>query len=420
MNTTQKSICSPRQQRGIASLMVALVLLVATTLMVLFTARSSFMEQRISGNEVRSKQAMQAAQAGLDQALAYMGEDGGLDHDGDGVVDTLATATLDNHSKYSVLFCGTDSTIPTCPASPSGALSCSTQPLYYKKLARVVSCGWSDDNSARHVVSTLIQGVPALANPPTNPLIAKGTAFVGGSASVVNQYNNLTVWSGESLSGASGLGSGQTFIRHPNTPLPPLPNPDDPASWAAYNEANPLPSPTTNWQCSNPEAGYVCTTNSSVMGPDVIESDSTLAHLTNDQFFEAFFGMPEDVYKTTLPTREVTGANASSLNGVTGEVIWVDGDATLSGTIGSRLDPVVLIVDGDVNIQANTVIYGVLFVIGDMDVAGTPNSYGVTVVRGSITGSGSMDIFYDPLSVMGTSKLDIPGVTPGTWRDWAD
>jgi hypothetical protein len=42
------------------------------------------------------------------------------------------------------------------------------------------------------------------------------------------------------------------------------------------------------------------------------------------------------------------------------------------------------------------------------------------VVRGSITGSGSMTIFYDPLSVAGASQLSVPGLAPGTWRDWPD
>jgi len=427
MNAMPKHASPPRRQQGVASLLVALVLLVATTLMVLFTARSAFMEQRISGNEIRAKQAMQAAQAGLDYALAYLGEPGGLDQNGNGTVDTVNAIDFDSdgdgtkEASFRVLFCNTDADIPPCPATPADAFACDSGALSLtQKAARVVSCGWSDDNSARHVVTSLILGVSALSNPPTNPLIAKGTAFVGGSASVVNQFNNLTVWSGNSLAGASGLGAGQTFIRDPDLPPPPLPDLDDPSTWDEYAAANPLPPTNTNWQCNNPEAGYVCTTNSNVLGPDVIESDSTLAHLTDAQFFEAFFGMSEDIYRATLPTREVTG----SLSGSAGnEVIWVDassGTATLSGTFGSRLNPVVLIVDGNAAMQANTTIYGVLFVTGDLNVAGTPNTYGVTVVRGSITGSGSMTIFYDPLSVAGAGQLSIPGLAPGTWRDWPD
>ncbi|HHO69901.1 MAG TPA: hypothetical protein ENN02_00255, partial [Halothiobacillus sp.] len=76
-------------QQGMATVMAALVLLVAATLIVLFTARSAFMEQRISGNEVRAKQAMAAAQAGFDHALAHI-QKNGIDHDNDGIVDRIS------------------------------------------------------------------------------------------------------------------------------------------------------------------------------------------------------------------------------------------------------------------------------------------------------------------------------------------
>lgn len=67
----------PARQRGLATLVIALIIMVAVTLTVLFTAQTSILEERMAANETRMKQTTNAAQAGLERAVAFAqdGED---------------------------------------------------------------------------------------------------------------------------------------------------------------------------------------------------------------------------------------------------------------------------------------------------------------------------------------------------------
>lgn len=64
---------TPRFQSGSMALLFALVLLVGAGILTISGTRTSVMEQRIAGNEYRAEEAQQAAQAGLDYALAWLG-----------------------------------------------------------------------------------------------------------------------------------------------------------------------------------------------------------------------------------------------------------------------------------------------------------------------------------------------------------
>lgn len=70
MNTMQ--ICAPRRQRGVATLLIALVLLAILTVITVFAANYGLFEQRTSGNEYRYKLAFQTAEAGLGQGVEYL------------------------------------------------------------------------------------------------------------------------------------------------------------------------------------------------------------------------------------------------------------------------------------------------------------------------------------------------------------
>ena len=59
--------CSNKKlQNGAATLLVAVVLLIAITLATFFAARVNIEEQRISANDYRAKEAFNAADAGLE------------------------------------------------------------------------------------------------------------------------------------------------------------------------------------------------------------------------------------------------------------------------------------------------------------------------------------------------------------------
>ena len=66
------------RQRGAATLIVAIVLLLALTLATFSTARIGVSEQRSVANEIRAKQAFWVAQAGVEQGIAFLNANKGI------------------------------------------------------------------------------------------------------------------------------------------------------------------------------------------------------------------------------------------------------------------------------------------------------------------------------------------------------
>jgi len=104
---------------------------------------------------------------------------------------------------------------------------------------------------------------------------------------------------------------------------------------------------------------------------------------------------------------------------MTNEVIWVNGDAAIHGAIGTRLEPVVLIVDGNAYFGGQTRIHGIVFVAGHISGGAGSKIFGALVVQGGVDNiNGTMNIYYDPVAVMGVNNILRPASIPGSWRDW--
>src|SRR5574338_456687 len=150
--TTSRRASPSTCQRGAATLFMTLMLLLIAGLVLLYTSRGAIMEQRLSANEIRAKQAFAAANAGLDHALTYMQDKAGIDHNGDKVPDSLSNQQLINTgasnvpSYYALRYCQTNATA-TCPtAHCAGVLpTCTpnTAPTDFKD-DMAVACGWTD------------------------------------------------------------------------------------------------------------------------------------------------------------------------------------------------------------------------------------------------------------------------------------
>lgn len=70
--TTRRTPVSPARQRGVSTLLIAMLLLAILTVITLFATSVGVFEQRTSGNEYRYKLAFQAAEAGLNQSVEYI------------------------------------------------------------------------------------------------------------------------------------------------------------------------------------------------------------------------------------------------------------------------------------------------------------------------------------------------------------
>jgi hypothetical protein len=91
-----------QHENGLATLAVVLILLFVATLVTLYTANTVVREQQVSANQYRADQALSAANAALDYALAYYFKYSGpdavinntLDFSRDGLIDPLTLPTL--------------------------------------------------------------------------------------------------------------------------------------------------------------------------------------------------------------------------------------------------------------------------------------------------------------------------------------
>jgi type II secretory pathway pseudopilin PulG len=418
-----------RRQAGLGTLLVAVVLLLLVMVLIATVSRTMVVEQRMSANQVRAKQAHEAAQAGIDAAMTYITTGvGGTDRNGDNIADDLASVTLSTGASYRAAFCHPEdtSTAITCSDTSGTRPGCNyldnltpaggnaPQEATFLNTPLIVACGWSDDNIAKKTIRQHVGAVPALADPPNNPFIAKGGVNVTGSATVTNFYNTLTIWTGNAITTIGS--SGKTYIRNPAVPQP------------TATQAPPAPPPSSNNACGGLGC-YIQTSAGAVIGPDVIASDAGLANLSDAQMFTNFTGAPDlATYRNRVGIRTLSNAEAQTLDdngGVQGQAIVIQnnndgtGDISLpNGTVGSRERPVVLIINGNWT-GGNVTVHGAVYVTGNIVVTGSPLVYGVVLVEGTVSGSGSLDVVFDPLTAENAAnRTGRPGLIPGSWRDW--
>lgn len=62
------------RQRGAATLLVVMMLLIGMALLTLTTSRTGMVEQKITGNDIRAKDVQEAAEAGLEYGIAWAGK----------------------------------------------------------------------------------------------------------------------------------------------------------------------------------------------------------------------------------------------------------------------------------------------------------------------------------------------------------
>jgi len=394
----------PRQS-GTATLTMSLILLVLITMVSVYTSRSVLLEQKISANDFRERQAFEAAESGLTAAIAYLASTGGADKNNDGIVDFVFDTTGDGVGDANNLTYPDNSsvTVTLNGVFPSFTLQ---------------SVGVSDDLTATRTVRSLVATVDTLPNVPDNPLTARGTVIVNGSATVHNPEGHSTIWSGDNVE----LGSNNATSTN-------IADPTDPGYPSCMD---------TSMTC-----GTTPSSSKIAIGLDVIEHDSSLANLTPAQMFQNFFGTSMANYRESRVSLDVMAANAnnaatnSGSPGIhlgAGEVIWVDGNTSLSNitTVGCEIplsgsascpsasvNPSIVIINGDLTVSGTPNFYGLLYVVGDMNTSSNTTVMGAAIVSGSSSSaSGSLDVWYNS-DVLNQLRDNGPlAGAPGSWQDW--
>lgn len=420
------------QQRGAMTILISLIFLVLITLISLYTAKTVNMEQKIASNDARSKMAFEAAEAGLEAADAYASVNG-FDAD---VTDDLVFEA--------------DGSVSTDGAGASASKTFSNGSTVTVSLAQdgddyvITSVGTSDDGVATRTIEQMIGKANPLATTPNSPFTARAGITVGGSATIHNPETATTI-----VTGSLAKVSGGTI----NTRIPMYTDNGNNNYPACDGGKRPCDDGTLYVGCPGTE--YVkCAVqdgaSKSVSG-DIIEGETTLAGYTADEFFEATFGVTKAVFKASVATLVIDGADfgddyPDGANKAVDQIIWVDGNVSSSATVGctetmgqrstnqasdgyGAFDTTckdaggtrggsIVVVDGDYDTNGAKII-GLLYVIGDVDTNGNPEVHGAMIVEGQDTQvTGSLDIWYDSGILANLENLGSSVAASGSWKDF--
>lgn len=422
-----------RSERGLATLTVVAVLFFIMSLVAAYTNRNLIFEQRTSGNQYRSTLAHEAAEAGVEWALAQLNGgriDASCTPTGDVAAPTFRQRylTIDPASGVVIpaggLSADQGSTVwPTCVfngaswncgcpdvgspvlAVPAGTAvfpafrlrfvrSGTTQPavvqLEVNGCTKLVdTClnfpAQAEPGEGRVSTRVLIALRGALAAPPVAALTVRGDVSIGGAS--------MGVYNGDAaVNGVTVLAGGTVAASSPNLVVGSAPG-----------------SPTPN---------------------SMIEGDPGLQSLAdNRRFFSTVFATWPETYRDQPATVRVDCAgacNAGQLRGVAalnpGRVIWADGDVNLDtgGALGSAADPVLLVATGQITVDIP--VYGLVYShTDDWASAGTAAGeiHGALVAGGRISGNGSFNTIFDAEILSRLRWLSGSFVkVPGGWKDF--
>lgn len=365
-----------RKQRGYAVLALTLAILLAVSLLTVFVTKVLVSEHRSSHNLYREHQAKQAAQAGLEYAINNLDTNRATIADNDTV-----TGTLPNNSTYSATYSfvgGNNDTV------------------------NITSTGYSVDGVVSQTASQQVKWAGVEFSAPTEPLDVVGAVTLSGNADISNDEGSSSVNSGSTVSYSGSAVSSST----------------DGSS------------------------------NASGVGGDVVQNDGGLSGLTSDQLAQQVFGLTISQmanYANTSYTNSTDTNYSSTLNGLTNSIVAItqtdSSSAILNSntTIGSSGNPVTIIVEGNISISGNVVIYGNVIASGVVSISGNTvingtvfsgDSINVTpllgntvingalIVAGPFNGSGNLEINYSSAELVNNApSLGSYGKVPGTWKD---
>jgi Tfp pilus assembly protein PilX len=387
----------PRFQQGVLTLVVSLAILMLSTLVTFSVSKAILMEQKITNNDLRAKQAFEIAEAGMAAALEYLKND--PDVDANGAIDPVFDTNGDGLGDTNTATISNGSVVITTTALSADLTS-----------IRVEALGFSDDRSANRTITQVMTTINPLPNAPANPVVTKGTIIISGSATVHNPEGHSTIWSGADVD----IGSNNST----KTEVPDLSHPGYPACMD-------IPMSCVLAESSNRNLASV----------DIIENDTSLGSLSPAEFFQNFFGTSPATYRASMVTIDTTPGNFNTAaNLAKHEVIWVEGNTTIQGsTIGcstsvtgnnvcpvANQKPSIVIINGDASFTGTPHIYGILFVTGTLTMSGNATIHGAVVAGGNATSNtgGSLDIWYNSRILARTALAGNSTGSSGTWKDF--
>jgi hypothetical protein len=419
------------QQHGFATLALMLLLFFTMLLVAAYANRGLLFEQRASANQVRAAQAFEAAEAGLEWAIAQLNHPQRIDA-------RCRPSTLSTDPSFRERFlridpdsgqqqpavwlsAGTPIALQSACVLEAGGWACScpadghpvldvvesddgtSQPAYAVQfsaepqagLIRITSTGCSSADGpcrpaagGRPDASVRLQVVlgllPGLSTAPSAPLTAQGSVDAGTAA--------LGLHHTEAASGGVALRAGGSLIG---------------------------------------SALRLTTAPGGATGTAASTHDAALVSLAPDRLFASHFGLDKATWRSHAAVQAVRCQNecgkdlAAAIDSASGNrMISIGSDARIDGpiTLGSPQQPVVIVVDGSVTLTGNVTLHGLLYAA---DVHWNDATHPQAFVRGAVIsesgygGNGAPDLIYDATLLRSLRRqTGSYARVPGSWRDF--
>ncbi len=431
-----RTVSPRRAQRGVATLVVSLLLLFVASLGALYLNRGVLAEQRASGNQMQTTLTHEMGEAALEWATGMLNApyDVGAACTYDNSVGTRSFRKRYVMSDWDAATPSTDvkpvtTVFPGCKMNPStGALTCSCpekpgsgtavaalgateQPGFTVAFeavpgdldavkitawacpAQAASCSSTNfasaDGSARLSVTLKLGLSP---RPPAAPLTCGTSCDIGGSFNVTNTdvaTNGVLVNAGTSIAWGNGQHTLQTLSG----------------------------LPVENAMISGDQSLYN-------LAKDDLQCDKSA-------IFKAYFGMTIERFRDSATTKVI---NCTSANDCKTQIdtayaqgwrsFYFSSDLQLSGnnTYGTQADPIIFVTTKDVKINGNNTVYGLIFsneAVWNENGSGNSEIRGAQVTCAKYTNNGNGTVTYDPDALKNARRMSAPMVrVPGSWRDF--
>lgn len=429
-----RAMRTARQQRGVGTLTVSLILLFCMTLVAFSTSNSLLFEQKTSANQLRSTRAFEAAEAGIEWATAMLNDGRSINTSCAAVTTSGAISFQKTYLPYTAAAGFTPSAtrsgcsmsvasgVPvfscSCPAAGTAPnLTSSTDPTFTVQFQAVntttVPGGTADAGS----VLITAYGCTAADSRCVPGSSASSDAFQ--QLSVILKFKSLLP-----IAPGSAITTGGDFILGSSSVS--IANTDAGTNGTLVNSGG---------VCCGPHDFHATTTlPGTPVENSMITGDTSLSALSSSQdgMFQSFFGTTVAQYKANPKTTVLTAADcgnncAAAFNAAyTGgaRFFYLEADLEVhSGIIGSATEPVTIATSADIRFNGGTDVWGLIY--GDSD-NWTPTGLGGGILHGAVvtrndfsSSNGSATFIYDP-DVLKKLQEGTGAIlrVPGSWKDF--
>jgi len=430
---TYKSHSYCRFQQGATTLVVSIILLLATTLITIFAARVGVMDQRISGNELRHKGAFSHAEAGLEQASSYLSTNPVL-YEGNIEPDGWATCT----GSTGIFPCSLDGAEMVYGDVAGGSITSwiestqiaadlkseSGQPLFTSYLIKTASGiialgqGISDDETGAAIAQVSFSKTSLLTPGEVPPLMVP-SGNLSGNFNIVPNPNGggpgvpISVWAKDTLdtSGANWKTCDHGDFRDGGDVC--MDTKADGDSWSACS-------------CTEERSNSGDVSGDIVMYTDDFP-DSPFVYMFGDGTSDP--DTLKDEIKAQAEAQGLVLDDCTTLNTefnalVGSALVWIEGDCLIGSNvqIGSRDKPIILVVEGELRANAGAEVWGILIGLAEFVLNGGPIIHGsaISEVESDLT-NGTYSQVYDE-SVFENLRDESINTTSAkvsySWRDF--